>query len=167
MNDHLSRITVTGNFKRPTWKQIGPIYSFLFGLASDGVYTACSVTRTAVVSYTAIPPWPTSMVGGIISVALALESPPPDVIRHPALWSPDFPPRNGATIHPTLSYFICNPITYEIIRIAPCFALTQSPPIFAILAFALLAHTGLVVKCPYVCASKLAHPMAACRHFLK
>ncbi len=26
-----------------------------------------------------------------ISVALAWESPPPDVIRHPALWSPDFP----------------------------------------------------------------------------
>ncbi len=26
-----------------------------------------------------------------ISVALSLKSPPPDVIRHPALWSPDFP----------------------------------------------------------------------------
>ena len=26
-----------------------------------------------------------------ISVALSLESPPPDVIRHPALWSSDFP----------------------------------------------------------------------------
>ena len=29
--------------------------------------------------------------GGIISVALSRESPPPDVIRHPALRSPDFP----------------------------------------------------------------------------
>ena len=29
--------------------------------------------------------------GRYISVALALESPPPDVIRHPALRSPDFP----------------------------------------------------------------------------
>ena len=29
-----------------------------------------------------------------ISVALALESPPPDVIRHPALRSPDFPRLN-------------------------------------------------------------------------
>ena len=32
------------------------------------------------------------------SVALVLESPPPDVIRHPALWSPDFPHQNGATV---------------------------------------------------------------------
>ena len=29
-----------------------------------------------------------------ISVALAWESPPPDVIRHPALRSPDFPRLN-------------------------------------------------------------------------
>jgi len=28
LNDHLSRVTVTGNFKRPTEKQIGPIYGF-------------------------------------------------------------------------------------------------------------------------------------------
>jgi|GEM_PF-5728019 hypothetical protein len=33
-----------------------------------------------------------SGVGGLLSVALSLGSPPPDVIRHPALWSPDFPP---------------------------------------------------------------------------
>ena len=32
-----------------------------------------------------------SSPGRFISVALALESPPPDVIRHPALRSPDFP----------------------------------------------------------------------------
>ena len=30
--------------------------------------------------------------GCFFSIALVLESPPPDVIRHPALWSPDFPP---------------------------------------------------------------------------
>ena len=29
--------------------------------------------------------------GGIFSVALSLESPPPGITRHPALWSPDFP----------------------------------------------------------------------------
>ena len=55
-----------------------------FGLASDGVYTAPFVTKGTVVSYTAFPPLP-AKAGGIISVALALESPPPDVIRHPAL----------------------------------------------------------------------------------
>ena len=31
------------------------------------------------------------LLGGFFSVALSLESPPPDVIRHPALWSPDLP----------------------------------------------------------------------------
>ena len=34
---------------------------------------------------------PASLHTRYISVALSLESPPPDVIRHPALWSPDFP----------------------------------------------------------------------------
>ncbi len=62
----------------------------LFGLASDGVYTASTVTGEAVVSYTAIPPLPPEG-GGFFSVALSLGSPPPDVIRHPALRSPDFP----------------------------------------------------------------------------
>ena len=63
---------------------------FQFGLASSGVYRACSVTRTAVSSYLAFPPL---LPKGkrFISVALAWELPPPDVIRHSALWSPDFP----------------------------------------------------------------------------
>ena len=51
------------------------------------------VTRTAVVSYTAFPPLP-QHVRRFISVALVWESPPPDVIRHPALRSPDFPRLN-------------------------------------------------------------------------
>ncbi len=48
------------------------------------------VTRAAVVSYTAFPPLPQQM-RRFISVALVWELPPPDVIRHPALRSPDFP----------------------------------------------------------------------------
>ena len=51
---------------------------------------ATNVTIRTVVSYTAFPPLPTQG-GRFISVALSLESPPPDVIRHPALRSPDFP----------------------------------------------------------------------------
>ena len=51
------------------------------------------VTRTAVVSYTAFPPLPWKP-WRFISVALVWESPPPDVIRHPALRSPDFPRLN-------------------------------------------------------------------------
>ena len=54
-----------------------------------GFTCALSVTVQAVVSYTAFPP----LLPGerYISVALSLESPPPDVIRHSALRSPDFP----------------------------------------------------------------------------
>ena len=40
--------------------------------------------------------------GGIISVALSLGLPPPDVIRHPALRSPDFP--HGALPHSARPY---------------------------------------------------------------
>ena len=103
VNDHLSGINVTANLKRPTWEQIGQIYGPLFGLASDGVYRALHVTTQAVVSYTAFPPLP--FARRFISVALSLESPPPDVIRHPALWSPDFPhpqkwPRLSVLLYP-------------------------------------------------------------------
>ena len=54
-----------------------------------GFTCALRVTEEAVVSYTTFPPLPHKR--RFISVALALESPPPDVIRHPALRSPDFP----------------------------------------------------------------------------
>ncbi len=62
-----------------------------FGLAPDGVYMAPPVTRRTVVSYTAFPPLRLQTQPRFISVALSLELPPPDVIRRPALWSPDFP----------------------------------------------------------------------------
>ena len=85
-----------------------------------GFTCAPSVTRRAVVSYTAFPPLPgfprrekpfPPKAGRYISIALALESPPPDVIRHPALRSPDFPhlpysrkKRSAAIIH--FTYFL-------------------------------------------------------------
>ena len=48
--------------------------------------------------------------GGFFSVALALESPPPDVIRHPALYSPDFPHRrSGAIICAARLYLTISP----------------------------------------------------------
>jgi len=49
-----------------------------------GFTCAPAVTSRAVVSYTALPPLP-AYGRRYISVALSLESPPPDVIRHPAL----------------------------------------------------------------------------------
>ena len=83
LNDHLSRPAVTNRFKRPTRERDGPPHNPLFGLASNGVYRARFVTKTAVSSYLAFPPLPEYW--RYISVALAWESPPPDVIRHPAL----------------------------------------------------------------------------------
>jgi len=64
--------------------------ALLFGLAPGGVYPATTVTSRAVRSYRTISPLP-SELGGIFSVALAISSRFPDVIWHPAHWSPDFP----------------------------------------------------------------------------
>ena len=69
----------------------------LFGLAPGGVYRAVLVTKNAVRSYrtlSPLPPPPSPVAkGGLLSVALSLGSPPPDVIRHrismePGLSSP-------------------------------------------------------------------------------
>ena len=49
--------------------------------------------------------WP----GGLFSVALSLGSPPLDVIQHPALWSPDFPP---LAVWP--GAIICSPSSYHL-----------------------------------------------------
>ena len=68
----------------------GPRQSFVSVLLRMGFTCALPVTSEAVVSYTAFPPLP-GKTWRYLSVALSLESPPPDVIRHPALRSPDFP----------------------------------------------------------------------------
>ena len=84
----------------------------LFGLAPGGVYRASNVTigtgallphrfTLTMIQHAALlsaawrqatsgcrAHWP----GGLFSVALSLGLPPLDVIQHPALWSPDFPP---------------------------------------------------------------------------
>ena len=68
----------------------GSRIAFLFGLASDGVYIChlcyqrCGELLPRLSTLALKKVW-------FISVALALESPPPDVIRHPALRSSDFP----------------------------------------------------------------------------
>jgi len=91
----------------PPENMTGSHIRFLFGLASDGVYMAFSVTRETVVSYTAFPPLP-GKTWRYLSVALSLESPPPDVIRHPALRSPDFPHLApfGPASRDYISYFV-------------------------------------------------------------
>ena len=73
----------------------GLTIGFLFGLAPGGVCPAVRVTTNAVRSYRTFSPLPTRhskmSVGGLFSVALSVDSRRPDVIWHPALWSPDFP----------------------------------------------------------------------------
>ena len=83
-NGHLSRLPVARKLQQPTLRHDGPPYCPMRGLASDGVYMALPVTRETVGSYPAFPPLPAKS-RRYISVALSLESPPPDVIRHPAL----------------------------------------------------------------------------------
>ena len=74
----------------------GHAHGSLFGLAPGGVCPAVSVTTNAVRSYRTFSPLPARhpkvSAGGIFSVALSVDSRRPDVIWHPALWSPDFPP---------------------------------------------------------------------------
>src|SRR5262245_25025490 len=83
----------------------------LFGLAPGGVCRAASVAGRAVGSYSTVSPLPArstqwaNRAGGLVSVALSLGSPPPDVIRHrvsvePGLSSPRGCPQ-GAAIRPS------------------------------------------------------------------
>nr|CBA75392.1 conserved hypothetical protein [Arsenophonus nasoniae] len=55
-----------------------------------------AVASCAVRSYRTLSPLPVLLIaiGGLLSVALVVGFRLPDVIWHPALWSPDFPPLN-------------------------------------------------------------------------
>ncbi len=71
----------------------------LFGLAPCGVYHAVRLTPDAVRSYRTLSPLPCSRLRVGLAVCFLLHWPScrleaavPDVIRHTALWSSDFPP---------------------------------------------------------------------------
>ena len=90
-DNHLSRLPVARKLKRRNPEgSAGSFIPSLFGLAPNGVYLAnrllgCWCALTAPFH----PYRPKPAVH--ISVALSLRSPSPDVIRHSALWSSDFP----------------------------------------------------------------------------
>ena len=90
-DNHLSRLAVTCKLKRHNPEgSAGNFIPSLFGLAPDGVYLA-SLLPDCWCALTA-PFHPYLLTQAVhISVALSLRSPSPDVIRHPALWSSDFP----------------------------------------------------------------------------
>ena len=87
----------------PQWDQVGvPLYLVLLRVG----FTELPMSPLELVrSYRTVSPLPGHCVrqscrsarrpGGLFSVALSLGSPPLDVIQHPALWSPDFPPLVG------------------------------------------------------------------------
>ena len=122
--NHSSRTAVARRLQQPTREsnptdRTGPprpIPRFpLFGFAPGGVYQAGRVTPAAGAllphrfTLTARPNAETFTGGGLLSVALSLTSRPVDVIDHPVLRSPDFPPacrqrkaaRKPATAPPT------------------------------------------------------------------
>ncbi len=80
----------------------------LFGLAPDGVYRADAVTCAAGAllphrfTLTTRPSFDEPF-GGLLSVALSLTSRPVDVIDHPALRSPDFPPAVSTKTQPAIT----------------------------------------------------------------
>ena len=128
VNDHLSRPCVAAWLKQPTWNWRAAI-CLCSVLLRMGFTCAPAVTSRAVVSYTALPPLP-AYGRRYISVALSLESPPPDVIRHPALWSPDFPRLTpfvlpAAIIYPTRKHkniltFLTLTVNFHFAIIAHC-----------------------------------------------
>ena len=90
-----------------------------------GFTYAPPVTRRAVVSYTALPPLP-RQTRRFISVALSLESPPPDVIRHPCPVKPGL--SSSGTFRPAsrdhlsyLSLFNCKILSYYRLSVNPFF----------------------------------------------
>ena len=94
---------------QPRLKRSGWL-SCLFGLAPCGVYRAVAIAGPAVGSYPTLSPLPDGRLQKLRSLArkeiqsrpavcfllhwpsLSLDAEVPDVIRHTALWSSDFPP---------------------------------------------------------------------------
>jgi hypothetical protein len=75
----------------------------LFGLAPSGVCPAAPVASGAVRSYRTLSPLPRTSRGGLLSVALSLRLPPPDVIRRCVSMEPGLSSavKAAAAIRPT------------------------------------------------------------------
>jgi len=92
----------------PTMSATRAADAFLFGLASDGVYLAGSVTRPAgeLLPHRFTLTGPLNMstgLGGLLSVALSLVLRPVGVTHHRVLRSPDFPPGQSVALSTRLS----------------------------------------------------------------
>ena len=95
VGNHSSGAVVAGGLLRPTRKRRGPRHRFPIWSCSGWGLPSRSVLPPARCALTA-PFHPYQFPGGIFSVALSVGSRPPGITWHPALWSPDFPPRFAA-----------------------------------------------------------------------
>ena len=84
LNGHLSRPAVAGRLKQPTRKQAGRLMLSVRSCFEWGLHGPLLLPGER---WSLTPPFHpyTGMPVRYISVALSLESPPPDVIWHPAL----------------------------------------------------------------------------------
>ena len=110
--NHSSGTAVAGGLERPTRKRRGPRHGFPIWSCSGWGLPSRSVLPPVRCALTA-PFHPYRFPGGMLSVALSVGSRPPGVTWHPALRSPDFPPRpntasdgGGAIAWPAPGYIV-------------------------------------------------------------
>ena len=142
-DDHSSRRRIAASLKRPTrrfptvpanrdrnpGKRAGPArirglglaggIPSLFGLAPCGVYPATAFTDGAVRSYRTFSPLPRAMKPAAVSSlwhlpSLSLKAQIPDVIRHTALRSSDFPLPKHASASAAIARRTCNSMLVHI-----------------------------------------------------
>ena len=92
---HSSGTHVAARLERPTRERRGPRQSLPYLVLLRVGFTLPPMLPSARCALTApFHPYP-RVAGGLFSVALSVGSRPPGVTWHPALRSPDFPPRRG------------------------------------------------------------------------
>jgi hypothetical protein len=109
VDDHLSRTAVANGLKRLVRQsaQAAPLAGCFGSLAADGVYLSSPSPASTVSFYLTLFTLTSPKRGGIVSVALSLESPPVAVSNRPALCCPDFPHLlRGAVILPPDIYIM-------------------------------------------------------------
>lgn len=97
LDSHSSRPALAHWLKQPTRVRYGPYHANPYLVLLRVEFTVPrTVASRAVRSYRTLSPLPDPKqswaIGGLLSVALVVGFRLPDVIWHPALWSPDFPP---------------------------------------------------------------------------
>ena len=103
---HLGRLLLRASCNLPGWPAVSPRGATAsaipirscsrWGLPCHDCYQPCGALLPHPFTLTFLDA--STLKGGLLSVALSLRSPSPDVIRHRSLWSPDFPHRSSFDI---------------------------------------------------------------------